>query len=327
MRRRHFLATLGGAAVSWPYAAPAQRTPARIGFLASGAAASINSAYQIRTIKFGLGNNGLVEERDYILEPRFAAGNDERLPEMVRDLVQTGVNVVIANAIASVRAVQRLVPPLPVVMVSIDDPVGNGLVASLDRPGSHTTGIATASERLTPRMLELERSIVPNAASMAFLYNPANPPAPWFLEDLRSRARAFGISVAPIEFRSRDELEAAFGRLATKPPDLVQVMSDSGTGDFIDRIAALALMHRLPTFADTPEFATFGGLVAYGASREQLYLRTGYFVKKILDGADAGELAIEQPSRAELWINLRTAKALGLSVPASLLAAADKVLE
>ncbi len=327
MRRRQFLGVLGGAAIGWPAEAVAQKTPARIGFLASGAAASTNSEYQVRTIKRGLENNGLIEGRDYIFEPRFAAGRYERFPEMAQELAHAGVSAILVNTIASVRAAQGLVPPVPVVMISINDPVGTGLIASLARPGGQTTGMATLAEDLTPKLLEFQRAILPKAASVAVLYNPANPTNATFLKNLGGHASALGMSVVPIPMRSREELEAAFAALPAQHPDALQVISDSGTLDLSDRIAALALAHRIPTFATSPDFARFGGLMAYGALREQLYLRSAYYVKKILDGTNPGDLPVEQPSRIELWINLRTAKALNLTVPASLLATADQVIE
>jgi putative ABC transport system substrate-binding protein len=212
-------------------------------------------------------------------------------------------------------------------MVSINDPVGMSLITSLARPGGHTTGLATLNEDLTPKLLEFQRAIVPNARSIAALYNPANPTNPAFVENLRIHADALGMSVTLIEIRSRDELEAAFAALPAQRPDALQVISDSGTFDLSDRIAALALANRLPTFATSPDFAKFGGLMAYGASREQLNIRSAYYVKRILDGADPGDLPVEQPSRIELWINLKTAKALDLTIPASLLATADGVIE
>ena len=327
MRRRQFLGVLGGAVVALPYQAVAQKTLPRIGFLARGAAASINSALQVKTIKRGLEDNGLIEGRDYTFEARFSGGRYERFPELARELAQAGVSVILVNTIASVRAAQNLVPPMAVVMMSINDPIGTGLIASLARPGGHTTGVATLAEDLTPKLIEFQRAILPNATSIAAIYNPANPTNLAFLKDLRERAGALGMSVGAIEVRSRDELEAAFAALPAHRPDVLQVISDSGLLDFSDRIAALALMNRLPTFSTSPDFTRFGGLIAYGASREQLYLRAAYFVKRILDGANPGDLPVEQPSRIELWINLRTAKALDLTVPASLLAIADEVIE
>ena len=323
MKRRHFLVALGGPAVSWTFAAPAQKPRPRIVFLAGGAAASINSAYQIRAIKQGLENNGLIEGRDYIFEPRFATASEDRLAEALRDLARIGVSMILAEAAASVRAVQRFAPSAPIVMIAVDDPVGNGLIASLASPGGHTTGVAAANAELMSKMLELQRAVLPKGATAALLYDPASAGS---LEKMKTRAGAPAISVVPIPFHSRNELEAAFDKLATKPPDAVQIMLDGETSDFMDRIPVLALMHRLPAFANTPEFATFGGLIGCGPLREQPYLRSGYFVKRILDGVSPADLPVEPPSRIELWINQTTARALKLSIPDSLLASADKIV-
>jgi putative tryptophan/tyrosine transport system substrate-binding protein len=326
MRRRHFLAAFGTAAVCWPHAGFAKAL-ARIGLLAGGAAASINSARLINAIKQGLANNGLVESRDYIFEPRFAARRYERFPEMARDLAEAGVDLILADAIASVQAAQHLDPRQPVIMISIDDPVGSGLIASLARPGGTTTGTATMNADLTPGILEFQRMILPKARSIAVLYNPANPATTALLKKFGEHAGAMGLTVSPLPFQSREELEAAFQGLAVKNPDALHVVTDSGTSDFNDRIAALAIANRIPTFSNTQEFVGFDGLLAYGASRTQAYLRSGDFVKKILDGANPGELPVEQPSRIELWINLKTAKALDLVIPPAVLTRADKVIE
>jgi putative tryptophan/tyrosine transport system substrate-binding protein len=269
----------------------------------------------------------VVEGRDYIFEPRFAAAHYERFPQLARELAQAGVAVILANTIPAVRAAQQLVPPVPIVMISIHDPLGTGLIATLARPGGHTTGTAVSGEDLTQKMLELQRGIIPNSSSIAVLYNPANPINPAFVKNLRMHAGGLRMSVQPIGYQSRDELEAAFTTFAPKHPDALWVIADSGTTDLSDRIAALALAHRLPTFSNIPEFARQDGLLAYGVPREPLYFRSGYFVKKILEGTDAGELPVEQPSRVELWINQKTASKLELTMPASLLAAADKVIE
>jgi len=327
MQRREFITLLGGAAAAWPLAARAQKAPIRIGFLASGAAASVNSAAQIASIKEGLRNNGMIEGRDYVLEVRFAAGNYERFPEMAHELTQAGVGVILANIIASVRAAQRLTPPVPVIMLSINDPVGAGLVASLAKPGGHTTGMANLNEDLTPKLLEFQRAIVPKATVIAALFNPANPTNPVFLDDLRVRAGAMGMTVLPVELKSPDALDATFSALVARQPDALHIISDSGNFDLSDRIAALALAHRFPSFATSSIFAESGGLMAYGASRKQLFIRSAYFVKRILEGANPGDLPVEQATQIELWINLKTAKALGLTIPPSLLTTADQLIE
>ena len=326
MRRRDFITLVGGAA-SWPVVAQGQKAPIRIGFLASGAATSLPSAAVIDAINQGLRDNGLFDGRDYLLEARFAAGNYARFPEMARELAQAGVSVILANTIASVRAAQRLTPPVPVVMISINDPVGTGLVASLARPGGYTTGMATLNEDLTPKLLEFQRAVLPKATAVAALFNPANPSNLVFLDNLRVHAGAMGMTLMPVELKSPDALDAAFSALAARHPDGLHIISDSGTLDLSDRIAALALAHRLPSFATTPTFVEFGGLMAYGASRRHLIIRSAYYVKKILEGANPGDLPVEQPTRIELWINMKTAKAIGIDVPLHLQQLADEVIE
>jgi putative tryptophan/tyrosine transport system substrate-binding protein len=327
MNRREFITLFGGAAAAWPRTARAQKSPIRIGFLVSGAAGSLVSANTIDAVKQGLSDNGLLEGRDYVLEARFAAGRYERFPVFARELAQAGAGVILANTIASVRAAQNVTPPVPIIMLSINDPVGSGLVASLARPGGYTTGLGSLNEDLTPKMLELQRAVLPKATTIAALFNSSNPSNPAFLDNLRTAAGAVGIKVLPVELKSPDTLDAVFLTIAKRHPDALQVLPDSGTLDLSDRIAALALGQRLPSFATTPLYAEFGGLMAYGASRRQLLIRSGYYVKRILDGAKPGDLPVEQPTQIELVVNLKTARPLGIEVPAMLLGRADEVIE
>ncbi len=327
MRRREFIGLFGSAAAVWPLAATAQKAPVRIGYLASGAATSLNSADQIDAIHAGMRENGMIADRDYQLETRFAAGNYQLFPEMARDLAQSGVRLIFVATIASVRAAQNLSPPVPLVMVAINDPVGSGLVSSLARPGGFTTGMATLNQEITPKMLELQREFVPNCKTMAALFNPANPSNPIYLEKLRGIAGEGGISVTPVALPSPAALDQAFATIAALRPDALLTVADSGTLDQMDRIAASAMAQKLPNFASIPEYAKFGGLAAYGAPGRQLLMRASHFAKRILDGANPGDLPVEQPTRIDLAINLKTAAAIGLVVPPSLLVRADTVIE
>jgi putative ABC transport system substrate-binding protein len=237
------------------------------------------------------------------------------------------VRIILVATIASVRAAQNLTPPVPVVMIAINDPVGSGLVASLARPGGVTTGMATLNQDITPKMLEIQHELVPNCKSMAALFNPANPSNPVYVDKLRAIAGESGIAVVPVELRSPAALDDAFASIAVRRPDALLIVADSGTLDQMDRIAASALAQKLPSFASIPEYAQFAGLAGYGPSQRQLNMRATYFVKKILDGANPGDLPVEQPTRLDLVINLKTAKALGLEAPPALLARADEVIE
>ena len=280
MKRRAFIAALGGAAV-WPVVARGQKQPVRLGFLSSGDGNSPVSQFIVAYIKQGLRDNGLTEGRDYIFDARFAAGEYERFPELARELAQAGVSIILTNTIASVRAAQKLTPPLPIVMVPINDPVGSGLIANLARPGGLTTGVATLYEDLTLKLLEYLRSVLPKARTIAALYNPRNPSNLKFLDDLRVHAGEMAMTITPVELRSPKELNVAFAAIAAQRPDTLQVLADSGTLDMSDRIAAFALAQRLPSFSTVVTYAEFGGLLAYGPPIGKLLAKSGYYVKRI----------------------------------------------
>ena len=232
--------------------------------------------------------------------------------------------MILANTPAGVRAAQRLNPPVPVLMTVMNDPVGAGLVSSLAHPGNNTSGTASLNQDLTPKMLEFVREIVPKASVLAAFFNPTNPTGPVMMENLRANT---GITVLPFALEPRADLDALFSTLATRHLDALQVISDPSIGDARYRLAKLAIAYRLPLFSTSSLFAEAGSLISYGASVNKILRRMGYYVKKILDGAEAGELPIEQPTGLELIVNLKTAKALGLEMPPTLLARADEVIE
>jgi putative ABC transport system substrate-binding protein len=327
VRRREFITLVAGAAVAWPHVAGAQKPRLVIGFLGSQAAAPPRTDPQTIALHQGFLDHGLIEDRDFIFEQRFTGGADERFPEFARELARLNARMILTNTPAGVRAVQRLDPPLPVVMTNMNDPVGAGLFASLARPGNLTTGTASLNEDLTPKVLEFLREIVPKASIVAVLFNPLNPTNPVIVENLRVKADSFGLKMVPVAFKPRDDLDALFAALLAEQPDAVQIIGDPGIGDLRNRIAAQTRMHRLPLFSTSLLVAEAGGLVSYGASVYKMLRRTGYFVRKILDGADPSNLPIEQPTGLELTINLKTAKALGIEIPPTLLARADQVIE
>jgi putative ABC transport system substrate-binding protein len=187
--------------------------------------------------------------------------------------------------------------------------------------------MATLNQDLTLKMLEIQREMIPTSKTMAVLFNPANPSNPLYVERLRATAGKSGIAVMPVELPSLDAMGSAFESIAARHPDALQVVADAGTVDMLDTIAARALAQKLPSFATMPEIVGFGGLAAYGPSQRQLYRRACYFVKRILDGANPGDLPVEQPAQLDLVINLKTARTLGLDVPPSLLALAAEVIE
>ncbi len=275
----------------------------------------------------GFSAKGLTESRDYVIEGRYAVGHYDRFPDLARELVQAGARMILPTTIAGVRAAQALNPPIPVVMAAINDPVGTGLIASLAHPGGYTTGVATLNEDLTPKILEFLRAILPKASTLAVISNPANSSNTLMLDNFRTRAGALGMTVTSVTVRSPEELDPALAALNSSKPDALHLISDAANIDLGDRISAFAMGHKLPFFSTYPEMVDLNGLLAYGPPRRKLLVRVGDYVKRILDGASPADLPVEQPTGIELWLNLKTASALGLSMPPTLLAIADKVIE
>jgi putative ABC transport system substrate-binding protein len=327
MKRREFIGLAGAGAILWPHVAQAQKPRLVLGFLGSQGAAPPRTDPQTIALHQGFLDYGLIEDRDFIFEQRFTGGADERFPEFARELARLGARVIMTNTPAGVRAVQRLDPPVPVVMTNMNDPVGAGLVASLAHPGNLTTGTASLNEDVTPKLLEFLREVVPRASILAVLFNPLNPTNPVIVENLRIKVDSLGLKLLPVAFKPRDEIDATFAALVAQHPDALQIIGDPGIGDLRNRIAAQARLHRLPLFSTSPLVAEAGGLLSYGSSVYKMLRRTGYFVRKILDGADASNLPIEQPTGVELIINLQTARILGIEIPPTLLTRADQVIE
>jgi putative ABC transport system substrate-binding protein len=325
IRRREFITVLGGAAAAWPVAVRAQLKPARIALLGSGAAQSSNIF--LDALKQGLADNGLIEGKGYVLDIRWAEGEYGRFPGLAAEVAKQNPNVIVATTIAAVRAAQRTSATIPIVMTTINDPVRAGLIASLARPGGSTTGIANLSEDVTPKALEILREIIPTATAIAALFNPANPSNLAMLDKMRSYAGTVGATVLPAEFRAPAELERTFGAIVGQRPDALLVINDAAFLDLRARIMELALRHRLPVASSFPELTDAGALAGYGPSRLELYRRSAYYVKRILDGAKPADLPVEQPTRIELSVNLKTAKALGIAIPDSFLSRVDRVIE
>jgi putative tryptophan/tyrosine transport system substrate-binding protein len=328
MRRREFIALLGGTAatfsVSWPLAARAQQ-PKRLTLLGSGAAQS--SSIFVEALKQGLAENGLIEGKGYVLDVRWAEGEYGRFPALAADAVNQNSDLILATTIAAVRAAQRASSTIPIVMTTINDPVGAGLVTSLPRPGGNTTGIANLSEDVTPKVLEILRTVMPTATRIAALFNPANPSGFTMLDKVSGYARSVGVTVQPVEFTAPGELERVFAVISAQSPDALLVINDASILDLRERVVDLALQHRLPVGSSFPEFTDAGAIAGYGPSRLELYRRSAYYVKRILDGAKPADLPVEQPTKIELSINLKTARALGIAIPDALLARADRVVE
>jgi putative ABC transport system substrate-binding protein len=290
-----------------------------------GSGAAQTSGTFVDAVKEGLRDNGLIENRDYVLDVRWADGMYERFPTLAREVVEQKPRAILVTTIAAVRAAQRATTTIPIIMTTINDPVGAGLVASLARPGGNTTGIANLTEDLTPKVLDLLRVVIPKASTIAILFNPANPSNRVMLEKIKTTS-ANQAAIRSYEFKP-GTLDASFVELARQRPDALLVINDAAIIDEREQVATLALQHRIPAFSSIPELTDAGGLVGYGPPRLELYRRSANYVKKVLDGTNPADLPVEQPTRVELSVNLKTAKVLGVAIPLTLLARTDKVLE
>jgi putative tryptophan/tyrosine transport system substrate-binding protein len=322
VKRREFITLLGGAA-ALPRAARGQSKPPIVGVLGSGSAQSSSSL--IDALKQGMNENGLTEGRDYLLDVRWAEGDYTRFAVLAFELLERKSSVIIVTTIAAARAAQKMAPATPIVMTGLIDPVGVGLITSLARPGNNTTGVSNMIQDVSAKGLELLREVAPTAKAIATLFNPNNPGSRLILEDVRSQAAKLGMTIQPIEFKGSAALDATLEAAAGR--DALLVVADSTLLDLGNRIAGLALRHRLPTISSIPEFTDAGVLVGYGPSRRDSYRRAATYVKKVLEGAKPADIPVEQPTLIELSINMQTARALGIVIPDALLARAERVIE
>ena len=321
MRRREFIAGLGGAAVM-PLAARAQQNrPARIGVLVLTNADAQSLTLALRE---GLQTFGYSEGQQFAFETRSAAGSMERLPELAAELVRVPVDLIVATFTPCALAAKRATSTIPIVMVAVADPIGTGLVQSLARPGGNVTGFSNMAAETAGKSVELLRDMLPSLRRVAVLANPADPFTIPFLEQVQLAGRAAAIEIAPIAMaRGAGEVEAAFGLMTRERAEAVVVQ-----GIFFSKtIADLALQHRLPAASVVRAFAQVGGLMAYGADVADIFRRSAVLVHKILQGTKPAELPVELPTKFELIVNIKTAKALGIDVPHFFQQRADEVIE
>jgi len=326
LKRRDFFTLLGGAA-AWPLAARAQqaRKVWRIGFLSAVSRESSFRSYA--ALQQGMRELGYVEGNDFVIEWRSVEGKYERFPEIVGELVRLKLDVIVTGVTAALPALQRGTSTIPIVMAYSTDPVGNGLVASLVRPGGNITGLAGSSDDSSPKQLELLTTVVPNVSRIGLLGNPDTETYSSVLKSAQDAAQKVGLLVVPIEARNPQEIEIAFAALAKERIPAVMVASDAIFFGQRQRIAELALNNHLPTMFSLREYAEAGGLMSYGENIADFFHHAAFYVDKIFKGAKAGDLPIEQPTRFNLVINRKTADALGLTIPPQLYIFADEVIE
>jgi putative ABC transport system substrate-binding protein len=326
MKRRAFIAGLGGAA-AWPLAAWAQQAAIPVvGFLGSQSA---DLDYKLFAVPFlqGLKETGYVEGQNVVVEHRDAENQYDRLPALAADLVRRRVAVIVAVGTTAAMPAKAATTTIPIVFVGGGDPVARGLVASLNRPGANVTGFSTFTAELTPKRLQLLRELIPNASVFGALADPASPNSPSVITDLQLGARNLGLQLVIASARTDSDFETAFTTFSQKRVGGVLV----GTGIFfqqkMEQLAVLAARHTLPAIFTLREFALAGGLMSYGSSLSYLYHQAGAYTGRILKGEKPADLPVQQITKIELVINLKTAKALGLTIPETLLATADEVIQ
>jgi putative tryptophan/tyrosine transport system substrate-binding protein len=336
MERRTFLAMVSGGLLAAPLAAEAQ--PAgkvhRIGFLSPSSPsdperlASPFGAGGLAAFRQGMRDLGYAEGQNLSIEPRWAEGRFERLPDLAVELVRLKVDVIVSVVTQATLAAKNATRTIPIVLVAAGDPVGSGLVPNLARPGGNVTGPSTMYAELAGKQLELLMKTAPKVSRVAVLWNPAN--AAWQVQMLRqteTAARALGLQRQLLEARGPDELEGAFAAMTRERANALLVQVDVIFALHAQRIADLAAKHRVPAMYGAKEHVGAGGLMSYAPNVLDVFRRAATYVDKILRGAKPGDLPVEQPTTFELVINLKTAKALGLTIPPSVLARADQVVE
>ena len=325
--RRELLAALGGGAVAaWPLAAHAQQAEKlrAIGYLNPG---SGPPAPGITALFDALAELGWIEGKNVVFERRYAENRLERLPELAAELVRLNVDVIVAIGTPGPLAAKRATSTIPIVMAAAGDPLGSGLVASLARPGGNVTGMSLMAPDLGGKRLELLKELLPRLARVAVLWNATNPYAAIVFKEMQAAGPTLGIEVQSLEVRSPDDFDGAFEIARRQHPDALITVEDPLTFSHRKRIADLAIGQQLPSLHGIREFAAAGGLMSYGASLADLYRRAAGYVDKILRGAKPADLPVQQPSKFEFVVNLKTARTLGLRIPDKLVALADEVIE
>jgi putative ABC transport system substrate-binding protein len=329
MDRRRFLLTSLAGTLAAPLAAEAQsagQVP-RVGYISPGSSSDPFRQRRFEAFRQGLRELGYVEGRNVVLEPRWAEGQYARYPVLAADLVRLKVAAIVTVGGAATKAGKQVTSTIPIVMSVVIDPIGSGLVPSLARPGGNLTGTSVMANDLVAKQLELLKEVAPNVPRMAVLWNPDNPSGAAAMSYVNAAARSLAVDLQLVEARNPQEIDRAFAAMTREHAGAVVVLPDAIYGNQIKQIVGLAAQRRLPAIYTLVENAEAGGLMVYGPNLRDLERRAATFVDKILKGTKPADIPIEQPTKFELAINLKTAKALGLTIPPSLLARADQVIE
>jgi putative ABC transport system substrate-binding protein len=326
MKRRAFVSLLGAAAAAWPLAARGQagKIP-RVGFMGNSTAAL--EANLVEPFHDGLRELGYQEGRNIVIEYRWADGRYERFPALVAELLALPVDVIVTAGTPAALAVKKATSSVPLVMIAVGDPIGTGIVPSLARPGGNITGLSSIAPDLEGKRLELLREVLPKLSHVGVFLNPVNPFHEVSMRQAFAAAQTLGIQLQSLEVRRSAELEGAFAAIVRSKPDALLILADRVFLHNRKRMMDFATEHRLPSVNAYRELFEAGGLMSYGPSYEHMHRRAADYVDKILKGAKAGDLPIEQPTKFTLIVNLKAAHAVGVDVPPMLLARADEVIE
>jgi putative ABC transport system substrate-binding protein len=326
MRRRAVASLLGGAIASWPFAARAQQkaTPV-IGFLLNSTPNLV--ALNLAAFRQGLSETGYVEGQNLMIEYRSAEGRFDRLPALAADLVDRKVDMIVAAAPPGAQAAKNATSTIPIVFVTNVDPVGDGLVASLARPGGNLTGVSFLTAELNPKRFELLSELVPQAKVIALLVNPNIPLTEHMMQDVQEAAQAKAVQLHILKASTESEIDAAFASLVQRQAGALVVSADPFFNSRREQIVALAARYAVSAVYEWHEIVTVGGLISYGPSLTASFRQAGIYAGRILKGAKPAELPVVQPTAFELVVNLKTAKALGLTIPPAILSRADEVIE
>src|SRR6516165_2554457 len=325
MKRREFITLLGGS-VAWPLAARAQQ-PGKTHTIGLLSPASSSPSVLPALFDAPLAELGWIEGKNLVVERRYAENRPERLPELAAELVRLNVEVIVAAGTLGPLAAKQATSTIPIVMTASGDPLGSGLVASLARPGGNVTGMSLMAPDLGGKRLELLKELLPQLARVAVLWNAANPYPAIVFKETQAAGRTLGIEVQSLEVRGPDDFDGAFEAARKQRPDALITVEDPLTFTYQKRIADFATADQLPSLHGLRKDVIAGGLMSYGANLADLFRRAAGYVDKILKGAKPADLPVQQPTTFELVINLKTARALGLAIPPTLLARADEVIE
>jgi putative tryptophan/tyrosine transport system substrate-binding protein len=327
LRRRDFIAFLGGSAAAWPFAAGAQQPMPVIGFLGSDSPDEYTD--RLRAFHEGLGETGFIDGKNVAIEYRWAEGQYDRLPKLAAELVRQQVNVIaVSGSTPAALAAKAATVTIPIVFQIGSDPVAIGLVTSLNKPGGNLTGIASLNVEMGAKRLQLLHELVPNAPAAGLLVNPDNPIlTDTVSKDFLAEARTLGVQANIVRASTEREIEDAFAALTRLGVGAVVISTDAYFNNRSDQLAALTQRYKMPAVAQFRRFAAAGGLMSYGGSYTELPRQVGIYTGRVLKGEKPAELPVQQVTKVELVINLRSAKALGINVPLSLLGRADEVIE